>query len=159
MILTDLLKRLVEHQVRFSVIGGVALVIRGVNRTTEDLDISYARDRENMVRIVQALAPIHPTLRGAPKDLPFAFDLPTLRSGLNFTFDTDLGPIDLLGEVAGHGTFEFVDRASDEVDLDGLKILVLTVDGLEKAKRAAGRPKDLLDLGFLAKIKDMSGNR
>lgn len=148
-----LLGRLAEHGVRFSVIGGVALIARGVQRSTEDLDVAYARDRDNLKRLVSALAPIHPRLRGVPADLPFVFDEITLRSGLNFTLDTDLGPLDLFGEVPGLGTFEHVDAASSEIEVDGVRLLALTLDGLERAKRAAGRPKDLVDLGYIRLLK------
>lgn len=151
--LQALLKQLVDHRVRFVVIGGVALIARGVQRATEDLDIAYARDRENLERLATALAPIHPSLRGVPADLPFSLDVASLRSGLNFTLDTDLGPLDLLGEVPGLGTFDHVDAASSELEIAGLSILVLTVEGLERAKRAAGRPKDLVDLGYLHALK------
>ena len=151
--LVELLKRLVDGSVRFSVIGGVALIARGVQRATEDLDIAYARDRENLTRLAAALAPIHPRLRGVPGDLPFVLDVPSLRSGLNFTLDTDLGPLDLLGEVAGLGSFEHVDAASSELEIAGASILVLTLDGLERAKRAAGRPKDLVDLGYILALR------
>ena len=151
--LRELLARLVEHQVRFCVIGGVALIARGVQRSTEDLDIAYARDRENLVRLARALAPIHPRLRGVPADLPFVLDEASLRSGLNFTLDTDDGPLDLFGEVPGLGTFEYVDQASDEVEIANTRLLVLTIEGLERAKQAAGRPKDLVDLGYLRALK------
>lgn len=152
--LRELLARLAEHDVRFSVIGGVALIARGVQRATEDLDIAYARDRENLRRLAAALAPIHPRLRGAPADLPFVLDEASLRSGLNFTLDTDLGPLDLFGDVPGLGPFDHVDAASSELDIAGTRILVLTVEGLERAKRAAGRPKDLIDLGYLRALAE-----
>ena len=152
--LRELLARLTEHGVRFSVIGGVALIARGVQRATEDLDISYARDRDNLARLAAALASIHPRLRGVPGELPFVLDEASLRSGLNFTLDTDLGPLDLLGEVPGLGSFEHVDAASSELEIAGSNILVLTLDGLERAKRAAGRPKDLVDLGYIRALRD-----
>lgn len=98
---------------------------------------------------------LHPRLRGVPEGLPFVLDEASLRSGLNFTLDTDLGPLDLLGEVPGLGPFEFVDAASDELEIDGHRLLVLTLDGLERAKRAAGRPKDLLDLGYIKKLREL----
>lgn len=151
--LRELLSRLAEHQVRFSVIGGVALIARGVQRATEDLDVAYARDRENLSRLAAALGPIHPRLRGVPADLPFVLDEASLRSGLNFTLDTDLGPLDLFGEVPGVGTFDHVDAASSEIEVDGVRMLALTLEGLEQAKRAAGRPKDLVDLGFIRALK------
>jgi hypothetical protein len=47
-------------------------------------------------RVVTALAPLHPRLRGAP---------PHPASGLNFTLVTDAGEVDLLGEVVGLGAF------------------------------------------------------
>lgn len=102
--LRELLKRLTDNEVRFVVIGGVALVARGVQRATEDLDIAYARDRQNLARLAEALAGIHPRIRGVEGDLPLVLDEVSLRSGLNFTFDTDLGPLDLLGEVPGPRT-------------------------------------------------------
>ena len=74
--------------------------------------------------------------------------------GLNFTLDTDLGPLDLLGEVPGLGTFEHVDAASSELEIGGTRLLVLTLDGLERAKQAAGRPKDLVDLGTIRALKN-----
>jgi len=151
--LRELLDRLAEGKVRFSVIGGVALIARGVQRSTEDLDIAYARDRENLSRLAAVLHPIHPRLRGVPADLPFVLDEASLRNGLNFTLDTDLGPLDLLGEVSGLGSFEHVDAASSELEIDGRPILVLTLEGLERAKRAAGRPKDLVDLGYIRALK------
>jgi hypothetical protein len=151
--LQDLLRTLTEAGVRFSVIGGVALVARGVQRATEDLDIAYARDRENLDRLAGALRPLHPRLRGVPADLPFTLDAASLRAGLNFTLDTDLGPLDLLGEVPGLGGFEHVDALSSEVAIAGFEVLVLTVEGLERSKRAAGRAKDLLDLGFLRALR------
>jgi hypothetical protein len=135
------------------VIGGVALIARGVQRSTEDLDIAYARDRENLARLAKALETLHPRLRGVSADLPFVLDEASLRSGLNFTLDTDLGPLDLFGEVPGLGTFEHVDAASDELEIAGTRLLVLTLDGLERAKRAAGRPKDFVDLGFIRALK------
>ena len=151
--LQQLIALLSDAKIRFSVIGGVALIARGVQRSTEDLDISYARDRENLKRLADALAPIHPRLRGVEGELPFVLDEATLRSGLNFTLDTDLGPLDLLGEVAGIGTYAAVDALSDELEIAGTKMLVLTVEGLERAKRAAGRPKDLVDLGYLKALQ------
>jgi predicted nucleotidyltransferase len=151
--LQDLLKRLVDHGVRFSVIGGVALLARGGARTTEDLDIAYARDRENLRALAIALKDLHPRLRGVPEGLPFVLDEATLRSGLNFTLETDLGPLDLFGEVPGLGTFEHVDEHSTDLEIGGVRLLVLSLEGLEKAKRAAGRPKDLFDLGLIRALR------
>lgn len=151
--LRELLTILVDGEVRFSIIGGVALIARGAQRSTEDLDIAYARDRQNLARLAAALKPLHPRLRGVPGDLPFVLDEASLRSGLNFTLDTDLGPLDLFGEVPGLGSFDEVDAVSTELDIAGTRLAVLTLEGLERAKRAAGRPKDLVDLGYIRALR------
>jgi hypothetical protein len=59
-----------------------------------------------MQKIVDWLTPFHPYLRGAPPGLPFQLDLRRLKMGLNFTLATDLGGIDILGEVLGGGCYE-----------------------------------------------------
>lgn len=139
------------------IIGGVALVLQGSSRTTQDVDVCYARDRENLERLAAALAPLHPTLRGAPPGLPFRLDARTLVSGLNFTLTTDAGDFDLLGEVAGVGTYEDVARDADVMELSGHEVLVMSLAALERAKRAAGRIKDLADLEIIEGIKKLRG--
>jgi hypothetical protein len=151
------LRRLVEallgEQVTFVVIGGVALTVQGSARATYDLDLCYSRDRENLQRLARALTPLRPRLRDFPPELPFLWDEQTLRSGLNFTLRCEAGDIDLLGEVPGLGAFSEVLAASEEVELYGHPVHILTLDGLERSKRAAGRAKDLLDLETIASIR------
>src|ERR1700730_18382072 len=80
--------------------------LHGSARATFDIDIVYARSRKNFAAITSALSPLAPYLRGAPPGLPFRLDEKTLANGLNFTLTTALGDLDLLGEVAGGGTYE-----------------------------------------------------
>lgn len=152
-----LLDALVAAGVEFAVIGGVALVLRGSSRVTFDLDLCYSRDRENLRRLAVALAPYRPRLRGAPPELPFVWDDRTIASGLNFTLTTDLGDIDILGEVSGVGGFASVSTASSPLTVGGTRILVMDLEGLERAKRASGRAKDFLDLAEIAEIRRRSG--
>lgn len=104
--LDALLRNLTTSGVSYIVVGGVAATIHGSSRFTRDLDIVYARDATNLERLVAALAAHTPALRGAPPGLPFRFDVETLKAGLNFTLTTDLGEIDLLGEISGGGRYE-----------------------------------------------------
>jgi predicted nucleotidyltransferase len=152
----EMLQALVEAGVQFIVVGGVAATIHGSARLTQDLDIVYSRKSENVDRVVDALRPFHPYLRGAPQGLPFVFDARTLKSGLNFTLVTDLGWIDLLGEVTGGGDYERLLPHATEVSLFGVRIKVLDVDKLIEVKRAAGRPKDFEAIAELEAIRDES---
>jgi hypothetical protein len=60
-----------------------------------------------------------PYLRGVPPGLPFRFDAATIKRGLNFALDTDFGPLDLLGEATGGGTFEALLPHTITLDLFG----------------------------------------
>ena len=151
----QLLERLSGRGVDYIVIGGVAATAHGSVRMTLDLDILYSREPANLSRIVEALTDIHPYLRGAPPGLPFRFDEKTLRNGLNFTFTTDLGDIDLLGQVAGVGDYPSALQDSLELEVFGNRLRCFSLDQLLSSKRAAGRPKDLEVIAELEEIEDL----
>jgi len=149
----ELLQKLVDEGVEFIVVGGVAALAHGSPRSTQDIDVVYERSLKNLDRLVRALQPVRPYLRGAPPNLPFRLDVDTLRAGLNFTLTTDLGWIDLLGEIAGGGTYQDLFPATVTVNLFGFACRVLDLEKLIAAKRAAGRPKDLEAIAELESIR------
>lgn len=151
-----LIEALCDAEVEFVVIGGVALVVQGAPRTTADLDICYSRVAGNVDRLANSLAAFAPRLRGAPEGLPFRLDARTIRTGLNFTLSTNRGDIDLLGEVTGVGGYAEVARDANALTLYGREVHVMSLDTLERAKRAAGRLKDLTDLAHIAEIRRRS---
>jgi predicted nucleotidyltransferase len=142
----------VDAGVEFVIIGGWSAILNGSAYSTNDLDICFARNAENLRRLAQALAPHHPRLRDLPKGLPFVWDQATLRNGTVFTLETDLGKIDLLAEVAGLGTYEEMTTASVATEAFGRKVWTLDLKSLIKAKRAAGRDKDLKALPELESL-------
>jgi hypothetical protein len=75
-----LITALQEAGVRFVIIGGVAMRLQGSAHITDNLDVCYARDPENLTLLVNALGPHRVRLRGVPEDVPFRFDERTLRS-------------------------------------------------------------------------------
>lgn len=155
--LRQAIQLLADSQVEFVIIGGIAITLHGSSYLTSDLDLCYARKGENLSRIVTALKPYNPRLRvlGLPQGLPLVWDEQTLRNGLNFTLITDLGEIDLLGEVSGIGGFDEALAASITISLYGHEIHVLSLEGLIRSKRAAGRPKDLLVLAELEALREL----
>ena len=77
-----------------------------------------------------------------------------MQQGTNFTLITDLGDIDLLGEVSGVDNYTQVFEQSKEIKFFDTKIRILSVDGLILAKRTAGRTKDLLVLPELEALRE-----
>lgn len=150
-----MLQLLSDRGVEFIIIGGAAAIVHGSSRLTQDLDVVYRRSQENIARLSNALQEQNPYLRGAPPGLPFQWSEATIRMGLNFTLQTNLGDLDLLGEVTGGGNYEnLVDRAF-EIEVFGVRCLCLDLETLIHIKRAAGRPKDLETISELEAIREM----
>ena len=147
-----LIRILSEAGVNFIVVGGVAATGHGSARLTSDLDIVYRRTTENITRLVLALAPLNPYLRGAPPGLPFRWSDETIKKGLNFTLVTSLGALDLLGEITGGGGYDDLLPHSLTLTLHKSECLCLGIEYLIKVKRAAGRPKDFEAIAELEAI-------
>lgn len=142
--------------VRYVIVGGVAMHLHGANNLTLDLDIGYARDRENLAALARSLVQQRARLRGVPADLPFVLDERTFRNTSNLTLQTEAGDLDLLGEAAGVASFDALWGRSVEMEIgDDLSARVASLDDLIAMKRAANRPKDqshLLELLALRKL-------
>jgi predicted nucleotidyltransferase len=151
---SSLLSTLNNAGVEFILVGGVAATIHGSARLTLDLDVVYRRSSENMKRLIQSLKSYDPYLRGAPPGLPFQWDVETLHRGLNFTLITKLGPIDLLGEITGGGTYEQLLASTVIVTAFGLNCRCITLDRLIEVKRAAGRTKDFEVIAELEALRE-----
>jgi hypothetical protein len=149
-----LISLLVENDIEFIIVGGAAATAHGAARLTLDLDVVYKRDVVNLDRIVRALKPLEPYLRGAPPGLAFEWSIETLQKGLNFTITTTLGALDLLGEIVGGGSYEKLRADTIEIEIAGMKCLCLSLERLIEVKRAAGRPRDLEAIAELEKIRD-----
>lgn len=152
--LKDAITALVDHQVEFVLVGGVAVTLHSSAYVTQDLDFCYARDSVNLIKIVRALSDFDPRPRGFPDDLPFVFDEGTLRNGANFTFTTTIGDIDLLAEVLGVGDYAAAKESSVEFTIYDRAVRALDLEALIASKLAAGRPKDQLVLPELLALRE-----
>ena len=150
---------LVRHEVRFVAIGGIAASLQGSTTITNDFDICYARDQENLERLTAALKELQAALRGVPEPVAFRLKARTLKAGLNFTFDTKYGPFDCLGAASGSFDYEQLIRNADAMNLVGTTVSVASLDDLIRMKRAAGRNKDLIEIENLSALREVRDER
>ena len=94
-----ILRALVDQDVRFVVIGGIAGALHGSTTLTADVDVLYDRDSENLDRLAAALAVLHAVRRDVPPDVNAPVDARALRNGANFLLTTDLGDLDCIAET------------------------------------------------------------
>ena len=148
-----LLDLMTAHDVEFIVVGGQAEVILGSSRTTYDVDLCYRRTANNLERLAKALQELKPSLRGAPADLPFIIDAKSLALGSNFTFETPLIPLDLLGWLEPIGSYDDLIKTAEVHDYKGHTLHVIALEDLIHIKEHIARPKDRESLLHLRAIQ------
>lgn len=148
------LRILAAHRVDFVLIGGVAARLWGSPTVTRDVDICHAREPANLERLAAALKEMRATLRGVNEEVPFRLDARTLAAGDHFTFKSDVGDIDCLGTPTGTGGYGDLRAGAERLDVDGLKVWVTSLADLIEMKRAAGRPKDRIEVEVLGAVRD-----
>ena len=146
------LDALEAQHVRYVVIGAVAAIAQGYPLTTHDLDVTPARDAENLERLTEALRELGVRLRvsrGEPVDFPP--DASFLRAGSSWTLETRDGlSFDVIFEPAGTAGYADLVQDAKSLDLgDGLVAPVASLRDLIRMKQAAGRPKDLAQIPAL----------
>ena len=140
-------------------IGGLGARLYGSPSVTNDTDVCYQRSPENLERLAAALRQLHAELRGAEHHAPFQLDAKTLAAGDHFTFITDAGNLDIIGTPAGVEGFDPLEREAKVFRFDGLTVPVASIDDLISMKRAAGRPKDLIEVEVLGALRDEVAQR
>lgn len=149
------IRRLHEAQVRFVVVGGVAIQLHGGAHFTEDIDFGFAPEEDNRERLAVTMNEMHAKPLGWPSYNPFSVTASQLSRVRFLNLKTDLGDIDLLPLPSGIDSFDGLWERANVMDLGGFSIRVASIDDLIAMKKAAGRPKDerhLMELYALKKI-------
>ena len=149
---SDLLRIFSDNNVKYLVIGGYAVVQYAEPRFTKDLDVWISTDPENVESVYKSLREFGAPLTDlTPKD--FSED------GYFFQMGVPPVRVDVLMGIPGV-QFEDCWNRQFEADFDGLKVNFISKEDLIIAKRASGRPQDLIDVDLLLlviKKNDLSG--
>ncbi len=142
---------LVEHEVEFIIVGGIAAILQGSPLTTLDLDILYQATDENHVRLASALVRLEATYLD-PAGRRIEPDLERLSSMRIHLLETRCGRLDLLKTVGDGLSFEALVDHCHMLDVDEIRVRVLGLGKIIETKEQADRPKDQYQLPFLRQL-------
>jgi predicted nucleotidyltransferase len=148
---SDLLRLFNANQVKYLVIGGYALIQYAEPRYTKDLDLWINADASNAQAVYRALREF-----GAP--LADLTEADFTQEGYFYQMGVPPVRVDILMGIPGVVFAEAWPRRM-EVDFDGLLVSFISRQDLIAAKRAAGRPQDLLDVEQLTRSEGKSTKR
>lgn len=151
----ELFRSLNNHQVKYMLVGGMALAMHGYIRATQDLDLWIRVDAENKTKLISALS--ENGLAGADylKDVPLLFGRAAF-GWSSVTVDKHGFTLDMGHSLKAFEAVDFdacYDRAVDAT-FDDVPFKVIHLNDLITEKLATGRPKDLGDVDELTKIKN-----
>lgn len=140
-----LLKALHEHDVEYVLVGGLAVILHGVPRVTEDVDLFVRGEPKNLERLKQAL---YSTFNDASIDelRPSDFvDYPVVRYGTPDDYYIDI--MNRVGEI-----FEYDDLDYEIIETQGIPVRVATIETLIKLKEGTLRDFDKADVLMLKEL-------
>ncbi|MGH7596204.1 MAG: nucleotidyl transferase AbiEii/AbiGii toxin family protein [bacterium] len=139
------LKAFEEHEVDYVLIGGVAVILHGMQRLTLDIDVFVKIVPENIDKLRKALHTLFDDIsieEITPNELN---EYSVIRYGTPSGFYIDI--MARLGEVAKYDNLEY-----EIIDYEGVKIKIATPETLYMLKRNTLRDKDKIDALFLQRL-------
>jgi predicted nucleotidyltransferase len=150
----QILMSLLDAGVDFVLIGGLASQVHGSPSLTSDVDICFALDGDNLHRLSNALVSMAAIRRGFEPGINAPLDHRALRAGDVFTLSTRFGDLDLLAHPDPGLDFQVLRERSIVAEIFGQKVRVASLEDLMAMKRAAGRPKDRIELEILGALRE-----
>ncbi len=147
--LHELLRRLSDAEIRFVLVGGLAVNAWGYLRTTQDIDVVPDPSAENLAKLDAVLRELDGKVEVGGRLLAGSAISTSLRTGDRTLVATSLGSVDVLQGLPQIPSFAVLDEKATEVDMDGLVVRVCSLEHLIEMKSASERPRDLDDLEAL----------
>ena len=143
----EIIKSLNERDVDYILIGGYAVILYGMSRLTQDLDIIIKMNDANISRLRSALNDVFKDKDIDEITLGELEDYAVIRYGSPAGFNIDL--MAGIGEVANYGSIKFEEKV-----FDGHLVKIATPEALFELKKNTVRPEDKRDAFFLKSLID-----
>lgn len=147
----ELLARLVGAEVDFVLVGGLAVSAWGAVRGTKDCDVVPDDRGENLERLAAVAVELGGRVLLAEAMLGSVPSITALlRQGERTLVTTRLGDLDVVQGLPNVPPYAALRCGAVDVTLGGVTVAVCSLADLRAMKKAAGRPRDLVDLDDLA---------
>ena len=165
MLFERIFRKFQEVDLRYAVIGGIAVNLHGYNRLTGDLDIIISLSSENLSKFIRSAKQLGLAPRLPVKIEDFAIESvrlswikeKNLKVFTVYNPDSPLEHVDV--KIDDPGRIEqFIDRAIS-LEAGDMRIVVVSVDDLIVLKKEAGRDRDMVDVRALERIKELNERR
>lgn len=153
----DIVSALSAAEIRYLIVGGLAVASHGYLRTTKDIDLVVALDRDNATAAFAALAkagyrPKVPVTAAEFSDVGIREKLIKEKRMIVLQFWRDESPdVDIFVREPFDFDFEWANARLEHVT-PNLQARVVRLETLLKLKRQASRPQDLADIDALTKL-------
>ena len=134
----DMLQLLQNYDVDYILVGAYALAAHGYPRSTLDIDIWVNPTESNSLKLYKALAEF-----GAP--IQEITENTFKKRGIIFQIGVAPCRIDFITEISGNIEFMCAKERAKKTEIEGIRLMTLSVEDLIKNKEATGRPKDIED--------------
>jgi predicted nucleotidyltransferase len=147
--LQELLERLVGAEVRFVLVGGLAVNAWGYMRGTQDVDVVPDPDPKNLAKLDSLLRELGGKVDVGGRLLAAGAISTFLQTGDRTLVRTELGEVDVLQGLPQVPSYSRLARAATTIDIAGFEVRVCSLQHLLEMKRASDRPRDRDDLESL----------
>jgi predicted nucleotidyltransferase len=147
--LRQLLERLTEAEIRFVLVGGLAVNAWGYLRATRDVDVVPDPSEGNLAKLDSLLKGLGGKVDVGGRLLDSSAISTFLKTGDRTLVSTELGQVDVLQGLPQIPTFAVLDAEASDVDIEGLIVRVCSLGHLRAMKQASERPRDRDDLEAL----------
>lgn len=164
MIYEDIFKALYEEEVRYLIVGGMAVNLYGYARMTVDLDIMVDLKEENLKKLIKAMEKVNCKPKVPVKPTEFTLNAKREewikeKGAVVFTFIDLSDPIKHVDIFLKNPLdFEKAYQSRTTIHVKEIPIRLVSIDDLIELKRLSGRPRDMEDIHHLNKIKELKKN-
>ena len=131
----------------FLVVGGGALVLHGIPRTTLDLDIYIPCDNHMVNELVTELKKLN--LEVKDKSFLSLTNRPELLEGQWISFSVPKGPDIIDIYFCRKGEFYKLHESAEVIEIQSNPVFVANLNTLKEMKEKSGRPIDLADIALI----------